>query len=115
MKSQKRQLRSYQLVSFVNEIDKEGKRAVECVPSSWVSYDKGLGSLVVRYMAPPYKEEDKLLIRTLIQNREDPPESWPSYPVTLQGDASKALTLLQIRLTMYFHFFKLILFFSINC
>lgn len=44
----------------------------------------------LRYMEPPYNDEDRKLIQELIKTMADPPESWPLYRVSLQGHASKA-------------------------
>lgn len=44
---------------------------------------------MVRYMEPPYGDEDKKLIQDLIKNRSDPPENWPLYQISLQGHARK--------------------------
>lgn len=48
------------------------------VPSEYIKTNSQLQSFV-RYMPPPYKEEDKLLIQEFVTKRLAPPESWPSY------------------------------------
>ena len=82
-------LQPYQLVSFTDDVVKNGLKSVECVPNKWISYDTKIGSCMVRYMEPPYNNEDTQLIQDLIKNMANPPESWPLYRVSLHGHASK--------------------------
>lgn len=79
----------YKMIEFENEKTENGYKIIECVPSSWITYDHKLGSCVVQYMDPPYSIEDSKLIQDLIKIRAQPPESWPRFPVNLKGDASK--------------------------
>jgi len=67
----------YKMIEFKEEKTKNGCKIIECVPSSWITYDHKLGSCVVQNMAPPYSIEDYKLIQDLIKIRN------------LTGDASK--------------------------
>lgn len=44
---------------------------------------------ICKFMAPPYNEEDTDLLDSFIESGADAPESWPSYPVELKGQASE--------------------------
>jgi len=79
----------YKMIEFKNERTENGCKMIECVPSSWITYNHKLGSCVVQYMPPPYSTEDYKLIQDLIKVRAPPPKSWSQFPIDLKGDASK--------------------------
>lgn len=79
----------YKMVEFKEEKTEDGCKVIECVPSSWITYDHKLGSCVVQYMAPSYSTMDYKLIQDLIKSRAQPPEGWPRFSVNLKGNASK--------------------------
>lgn len=87
--AKKVQLKKYSLISFTGEVTPDGLQEVDCVPSTWISYDDELCSCVVKYLGPPYKKEDKKLLQELINNRAEAPADWPCYPIELRGHAGK--------------------------
>lgn len=77
----------YKIIEFKEKV-KSGQKIIECVPSTWITYDHKIGSCVVKYMAPPYSPEDLKLIQDLIRIRALPPEDWLQFPIELRGDSN---------------------------
>lgn len=77
----------YVIVHFIHDVNDDKTRSIEFVPSSWVDFDQANGCLVSKYMEAPYSEEDKKLIRDLINAEMAAPESWPNFEVKSVGRA----------------------------
>ncbi|XP_011859804.1 PREDICTED: uncharacterized protein LOC105557227 [Vollenhovia emeryi] len=78
----------YQLIEFVDYISKDGKKSIDCVPTNWVEFDLCLGKCFAKFMPPPYDSERKKELEKMIFDRQDPPDDWPRYLVTIRGGAA---------------------------
>lgn len=81
-------IKAYQIVEFVNDRE-DNTISVDCVPSKWVTYDQNLRSCVCKFMPPPYNTKVRLKLDSFVLSKSEAPESWPSYPVYLRGEAGK--------------------------
>ncbi|KAK0159500.1 hypothetical protein PV327_011043, partial [Microctonus hyperodae] len=81
----------YALVEFIEERTDNGKISIECVPSSWVKFDKKIGKRSVKFLTQPYGPEDIRMIHDLIKKCAPTPQIWPRFPIILKGDAGKYL------------------------
>lgn len=77
----------YQLIEFVAEMTQDGKKTIDCVPTNWVEFDMLVGKCYTKFMPPPYGSEYQRQLEQMIINREDPPDDWPRYLVTIRGGA----------------------------
>lgn len=79
----------YQLVEFVKRGPKSKVQDIECVPSSWISFNVKKGKAETKFMPPPYEEATNKLLYSLIKAKNPPLHSWPNYTIVLKGHASK--------------------------
>lgn len=79
----------FQLIEFISKGPKGKIRDIDCIPSSWITYNSKKGKLETRFMPPPYNEENNELLHSLIVAKVSPPLSWPFYTIELKGHASE--------------------------
>lgn len=89
----------YQLIEFVDEMTQDGKKSTECVPTNWIEFDLFLGKCFAKFMPPPYGSEQKRQLEKMIFDRNDPPDDWPRYLVTIRGGAGMCNDILLISKT----------------
>ena len=81
---------TYTLVLFSKE-KSEGKLIFDCVPTKWLSFEKG--QLLTKFLEPSvngkYSDDDLDLLGSFVKEKLDPPESWPKYKVKIVGRAGK--------------------------
>lgn len=77
----------YQLIEFVDEMTKDRKKSIDCVPTNWVEFNLLVGKCYAKFMPPPYGSEHKKQLEKMIFDRDDPLDDWPQYPVTIRGGA----------------------------
>lgn len=78
----------YKLIELTKE-SRNKQRSVDFVPRSWIKYDQDIGTLVTKFMPPPYDGENAALLHSLIECRAPAPENWPEFPIDIRGEASK--------------------------
>lgn len=78
----------YQLVSFPGYENNEGKKAIDIVLASWMSYKKKKGVYVTKFAPPPYSASVKKEMHLLLKTYSPAPEIWPEYEI-FHGNASK--------------------------
>lgn len=81
-------LQTFTLVKFIHKGRRKQVEDIDIVPTNWIEFDKKRGRLATKFLAGPYNEEDNLLIHSLVQGLQDPPESWPIYSVEVKGRAN---------------------------
>ncbi|KAL0111260.1 hypothetical protein PUN28_012866 [Cardiocondyla obscurior] len=79
-------IKKYQIVEFINEHEDDNV-SLDYVPSKWVTYDEQLRSCVCKFMPSPYTTKTRIKLNNIINENNEAPESWPSYPVYLRGEA----------------------------
>lgn len=82
-------IKAFQLVEFDPKNKKQKRGTIECVPSTWISFNPSTGRCQCKFMPPPYSPEDSELLCSFVKEQCPPPESWPQYPMTLRGHASE--------------------------
>ncbi|XP_046419443.1 uncharacterized protein LOC124179257 isoform X1 [Neodiprion fabricii] len=81
-------IKAFQLVEFDPPNRKQKRGTIECVPSTWISYNPSTGRCQCKFMPPPYSVEDSELLCWLVKEQSPLQESWPVYPITLKGHAT---------------------------
>lgn len=89
--SETEEIYDFQLIEFVKKGPKGKIRDIDCIPSTWVTFNSKKGKLETRFPEPPYNEKDNKLLRTLVKDKVAPPLGWPSYTIILRGHASKLI------------------------
>ncbi|KAL0098865.1 hypothetical protein PUN28_020852 [Cardiocondyla obscurior] len=79
-------IKKYQIVEFINEHEDDNV-SLDYVPFKWVTYDEQLRSYVCKFMPPPYTTKTRIKLNNIFNENNEAPESWPSYPVYLRGEA----------------------------
>lgn len=64
-------------------------REIDIVPEKWIHWDNKKRKLLVKFMPPPYANEDIDVIHDFVKSKSDAPESWPMYNINVVGQASK--------------------------
>ena len=77
----------YKLIEFMAETTQDEKKSIVCVPTNWIKFDLIVGKCFAKFMPPPYDSENKRQLEKKIFDRDDPPNDWPRYPVTIRGGA----------------------------
>ncbi|XP_036149748.1 uncharacterized protein LOC105833247 isoform X3 [Monomorium pharaonis] len=65
----------------------EDKKSMDCVPSTWISFEPEKQELVAKFMPPPYTKKNCNVLHELVKNNKIPLEKWPQYPIKILESA----------------------------
>ncbi|CAL1680897.1 unnamed protein product [Lasius platythorax] len=77
----------FNIVNFYKSTTYEGKKSMDCVLSTWISFEPENQELVVKFMPPPYTKKKSNVIHDLVKNNNIPLEKWPQYPIKILESA----------------------------
>lgn len=79
----------FSVINFVNT--KNDKKSIDCVPSTWISYNPESQGLVTRFMPPPYSKKKCKALHELVKRNEPPLDKWPTYPIKILANTGKVI------------------------
>lgn len=87
----------FDIVHFIDSNnDNEKNKSVDCVPSSWIFYDKKMHQIMTKFMPPPYTRKTCNALHKLVKDNGNAPDSWPNYAVKIVESAGNLLLLKRI-------------------
>lgn len=92
---------TYHVVQFIKK-GRQGTRSIDIVPAKWTTYDQKTKKFKSSYMEPPYNDEDRQLIQTLMKENADAPEDWPLYNIKIVARARKFYNFLSFKKYLVF-------------
>lgn len=81
--------RPWRLIQFKPQGRPSKMKSIELVPTSWITLNNINKKCRVIYPGPPYTEEKKQKIRSMVKNLINPEDDWPTYAVELKGSAGE--------------------------
>lgn len=78
-------LQEFSLIIFIHKGRKRKEEQIDMVPTKWLIIDKK--KMKTPFFDDPIKDEDALLMDTLVKTQMDAPSDWTLYPVKIIGRA----------------------------
>lgn len=72
----------FDIVHFVQSGNGNKKKSIDCVPSSWIYFDKKKHQLMTKFM-PPYTTKKCNTLHKLIKANGNAQDNWPNYPIKI--------------------------------
>lgn len=82
---------TFNIVNFFKSTTYEDKKSMDCVPSTWISFDPENQELVAKFMPPPYTKKKSNVLHDLVKNNNIPLEKWPQYPIKILESAGRVI------------------------
>jgi len=87
MSTLKKRRKTFDVVYFIDSNNDEKKKSIDCVPSSWIFFDKKMHQIMTKFMPPPYTKKKCNLLHKLVKTNKNAPDKWPNYAVKIVESA----------------------------
>jgi len=77
----------FDIVYFIQSDTDNENKSIDCVPSSWIYFDKEMHQLMTKFMPPPYTAKKCSALHKLVKENKNAPDKWPNYPVNIVKSA----------------------------